>query len=764
MRDATAAARPAEAPRSAARDLVRFALLCDEALVQLEDAAEAAVAGNSSSVGELSLNAAHAVVAAAGGEDAAAGHFVASIMHAAMLASLPAARGALPRALALLGRHAAARAAFAERASAVPLWQLLPWAPQMVSLLGGAEADAVLPALHAMAEAYPRALHFPLVLATDGADGPLRQRAQQLLSLAACPAADRFARAVEDLAFPEDRLKRWYNSLMVLLRSGAPASPAARAMVTQMLDDVASPEAARARRAGVLTVDFAASAAKAAAAHLGSPVDRAALTPDKVKRFVEAALLDPGNQRARLRRQSRRRVETQSRLLAEWRDDPADEPVEVPGQYAAAEARGGPPRPGQHLRVVGVDPVVTVLESLQAPCKLTLRCSDGTEAEFLAKGGEDLRQDERILRLFRCASAALQAHAPAAGRGLCVVTFHCEPLSPRCGLVSWLRGAVPIKDVIARVVPADAENAIRSAYTTWATGKVGGEGARVTFQNLTMGGLATAEDVMANYRALQERIPAYALRTAMLQLAGTPERFLAYRARYAATLAASSAVCFVVGLGDRHTGNIMLDENSGALIHIDFGYSFGTAATLPVPEIVPFRLTRCMREAIAPLDRTELLSSDLALALAALHAARGPLSAALEVFAREPLLDWTREAVLAAQRAGIKDADAPAMLIARRLATARSKLAFANPVDTALRDLAPSWRSKPDTWAALQAVVRGDVGRGNVRAAVSDRAPAGPNGVAQRCADAREQAACLVDLATDTNILGRCWVGWRPWL
>jgi DNA-dependent protein kinase catalytic subunit len=269
---------------------------------------------------------------------------------------------------------------------------------------------------------------------------------------------------------------------------------------------------------------------------------------------------------------------------------------------------------------------------------------------------------------------------------------------------------------------------------------------------------------MANCRALQERIPAYTLRTAMMQLAGTPERFLAYRARYGATLAAASAVSYVVGLGDRHTGNIMLDETSGAIIHIDFGYSFGTAATLPVPEIVPFRLTRCVREAMAPLDRTELLTSDLALALAALHAARGPLSAALEVFAREPLLDWTREALSAARRAGIKDDNAPATLIARRLATARSKLAFANPVDTALRDLAPSWRGNPAAWAALQAVVRGDVARGNVRAAVSDRAPAGPNGVALRCADAREQAACLVDLATDTNVLGRCWVGWRPWL
>ena len=761
MQVATVAARPAEAPRSAARDLLRLAALCNEALMLLEDAAEQGAAP--ASTGELSMAAARAVVAAAGGEEAAAAAMVDAILRAAALASLPDARAALPRALALLGRHGAVRAAFERLAPAVPLWQLLPWAPQMVSLLGGIEADAVLPLLRSLAEAYPRALHFPLALAAASSAGPLQTRAQALLALAVNPAADRFARAVEDLAFPDDRLRRWHAALVIAMRGEASTAPAVRTAVAQMLDDVADPDAARARGAGVLTLDFATSARRKAAEHLGSPVDFAALTPGKLTNFVNAALADPGSQRAKMRKQPRRRVETQSVFLAELREDAADA-IEVPGQYAAAEARGEPPRPAEHLRVVGVDPLVTVLESMQAPCKLTLRCSDGTEAEFLAKGGEDLRQDERILRLFRCASAALQAHAPAAARGLSVVTFHVEPLSPRCGLVSWLRGAVPIKDVISRILPATLEADCRNEYANWAVSKVGGEGSKATFSALTMGVKASAEDVMKHLEELQASVPPYTLRTAMLQLAGTPERFLAYRARYAATLAASSAVCFVVGLGDRHTGNIMLDENTGALVHIDFGYSFGTASTLPVPEIVPFRLTRCVREAIAPLDRTELLTSDLALALSALHAARGPLSAALEVFAREPLLDWTREAVSVAQKAGIAAADAPAAHNARRLATARSKLAYANPVDTALRDLAPSWRSKAANWAALQALVRGDAKRGNMRAAVCDRDTSGPNGVTPFCADAREQAACLVDLATDANVLGRCWVGWRPWL
>lgn len=32
------------------------------------------------------------------------------------------------------------------------------------------------------------------------------------------------------------------------------------------------------------------------------------------------------------------------------------------------------------------------------------------------------------------------------------------------------------------------------------------------------------------------------------------------------------------------------------------------------------------------------------------------------------------------------------------------------------------------------------------------------------CASVTEQAACLVDLATDPGILAHTWGGWRPWL
>ena len=51
-------------------------------------------------------------------------------------------------------------------------------------------------------------------------------------------------------------------------------------------------------------------------------------------------------------------------------------------------------------------------------------------------------------------------------------------------------------------------------------------------------------------------------------------------------------VGYILGLGDRHVQNILIDCQSAELIHIDLGVAFEQGRILPTPETVPFRLTR----------------------------------------------------------------------------------------------------------------------------------------------------------------------------
>ncbi len=64
------------------------------------------------------------------------------------------------------------------------------------------------------------------------------------------------------------------------------------------------------------------------------------------------------------------------------------------------------------------------------------------------------------------------------------------------------------------------------------------------------------------------------------------------RLRYTRSVSTNSIVGHVLGLGDRHVSNILLDRESGELVHIDFGVAFDQGKLLPIPELVPFRLTR----------------------------------------------------------------------------------------------------------------------------------------------------------------------------
>ena len=48
---------------------------------------------------------------------------------------------------------------------------------------------------------------------------------------------------------------------------------------------------------------------------------------------------------------------------------------------------------------------------------------------------------------------------------------------------------------------------------------------------------------------------------------------------------------YILGLGDRHPSNLMLDRLSGKIMHIDFGDCFEVAMTREkFPEKIPFRL------------------------------------------------------------------------------------------------------------------------------------------------------------------------------
>ena len=58
------------------------------------------------------------------------------------------------------------------------------------------------------------------------------------------------------------------------------------------------------------------------------------------------------------------------------------------------------------------------------------------------------------------------------------------------------------------------------------------------------------------------------------------EVWLERRTNYTRSLAVMSMVGYILGLGDRHPSNLMLDQHTGKIAHIDFGDCFEVRRSL----------------------------------------------------------------------------------------------------------------------------------------------------------------------------------------
>jgi ataxia telangiectasia mutated family protein len=57
-----------------------------------------------------------------------------------------------------------------------------------------------------------------------------------------------------------------------------------------------------------------------------------------------------------------------------------------------------------------------------------------------------------------------------------------------------------------------------------------------------------------------------------------PMSWFAMRLNYTRSVATTSIVGHILGLGDRHTANILLDSSTGEVVHIDLGIAFEQVA------------------------------------------------------------------------------------------------------------------------------------------------------------------------------------------
>ena len=109
---------------------------------------------------------------------------------------------------------------------------------------------------------------------------------------------------------------------------------------------------------------------------------------------------------------------------------------------------------------------------------------------------------------------------------------------------------------------------------------------------------------------------------------------------YSFLLLLFSYLIIIIRLGDRHGENILLDEKSGDMVHIDLNCLFWKGLTFEEPEKVPFRLTPHMVDALGVSGYEGVFRKVCEIALRVLRDNRETLMSVLEPLIYDPLVEW----------------------------------------------------------------------------------------------------------------------------
>lgn len=119
-----------------------------------------------------------------------------------------------------------------------------------------------------------------------------------------------------------------------------------------------------------------------------------------------------------------------------------------------------------------------------------------------------------------------------------------------------------------------------------------------------------------------------------------PKEWFENQQNYTKSVATSSIVGYIVGLGDRHVQNILIDTRTADVVHIDLGIAFDQGKILPIPETVPFRLTRDIIDGFGVCAVEGVFKNCCESILQLLKSSREQIMTIFEVLLYDPLHNW----------------------------------------------------------------------------------------------------------------------------
>ena len=487
-------------------------------------------------------------------------------------------------------------ATLAERAAAIPPWIFLKYAAQIIGLIDGSAGFFAVRVLEHVAKKYPKALYYPFRVTYPSLSDNGKRLVMRLGHLLQDDLCDRFVEALGGLTHPELRYADGLKQVKELIRQKKMAE--AESLYSDVLASCTDTEwPLVGTKIGTYNARFARFMSK----KIGKGGDQrgssqrkstAGLTQKSVDEMLMFArdLSGSGGDGWTLRFTSGKIPLAE---FSEWLIDLGsllltlssqqysvagstgkESYIEIPGQYVLDCDRE--PIVEEHSRILSVHNQLLAIASIRRPKRVCFLGSSGEECFYLVKGGEDLRNDERIEQLFVLMNSIVRnvsvkgandTQRSTAGGGrprLRARTFAVIPLSQKLGILEWVKDTVPLKSVISEEMARDAEfveknpRCVQSARQRsvdlsgiiaseerlkWLKGKHDCASYHDMIQK------AKPESAQKLWRKMVRTIPDDFLRRRFMAISSSAEIFLTLRSECARSLAVSSIFGYILGIG-----------------------------------------------------------------------------------------------------------------------------------------------------------------------------------------------------------------------
>lgn len=231
------------------------------------------------------------------------------------------------------------------------------------------------------------------------------------------------------------------------------------------------------------------------------------------------------------------------------------------------------------------------------------------------------------MQLFGLVNTLLQIDRQTSKKDLGIRRYPVIPLSQNTGLIGWVPGCDTLHILIKE---HRAENNIIPNIDYKLMEKM--------CEHFEICPLPNKVEI---FRNALEKTAGEDLQKVLWVKSQNSEVWLERRTNYTRSLAVMSMVGYILGLGDRHPSNIMLERSTGKIVHIDFGDCFEIAMRREkFPEKIPFRLTRMLTKAMEVSGIEGNFRTTCENTMKVMRENKESLLAIMEAFVYDPLISF----------------------------------------------------------------------------------------------------------------------------